>query len=276
MSALKTPSNRLQRKSSTHLGPASCQTPQGGKAGFGSSSASQQRLVKKPATSQQARSEHWLEAVRAVQTAADLALPAAAALPELPEGRKTLVFDLDETLVHCTSEDPDATLALPGSLKKVGVKIRPFAVECLREASKLFEVAVFTASRQEYADVVLDYLDPEHEYIQHRLYRSSCVLVDGTYVKDLRVLGNRDLSQVVLVDNSVAAFARQISNGVPIRSWANDKHDRELLKLLDYLKVLEKARDVREVNRAKFHLELRLQEFQKVPPGFKRSLTLRA
>jgi len=34
---------------------------------------------------------------------------------------------------------------------------------------------VFTASHQSYADVVLDYLDPNHDLIQYRLYRESCI-----------------------------------------------------------------------------------------------------
>jgi CTD small phosphatase-like protein 2 len=37
--------------------------------------------------------------------------------------------------------------------------------------SKNFEVIVFTASHSCYANVVLDYLDPNNEYIEHRLYR---------------------------------------------------------------------------------------------------------
>ena len=43
----------------------------------------------------------------------------------------------------------------------------------LEKASKNYEVIVFTASHQCYADAALDYLDPEREIIHHRFYRQT-------------------------------------------------------------------------------------------------------
>lgn len=54
---------------------------------------------------------------------------------------------------------------------EAGINIRPHAVELLRALAKNFEVIVFTASHSCYANVVLDYLDPNNEFIHHRLYR---------------------------------------------------------------------------------------------------------
>lgn len=48
---------------------------------------------------------------------------------------------------------------------------------------------VFTASHSCYANVVLDYLDPNHKYIQYRLFRENCIQTEeGVYIKDLRVI----------------------------------------------------------------------------------------
>lgn len=47
-----------------------------------------------------------------------------------------------------------------GEIATAGINIRPYAMECLKRASQLFQVVVFTASHQAYADVVLDLIDP--------------------------------------------------------------------------------------------------------------------
>lgn len=71
-------------------------------------------------------------------------------------------------------ENPDTVLKINfpnGEVVEAGINVRPYAIECLREANKKYQVAVFTASHKFYADVVLDYLDPKRELISFRMYR---------------------------------------------------------------------------------------------------------
>mmetsp|Transcript_6091 Transcript_6091/g.12539 ORF Transcript_6091/g.12539 Transcript_6091/m.12539 type:complete len:391 (-) Transcript_6091:209-1381(-) len=168
----------------------------------------------------------------------------------------SLVLDLDETLVHCTVEPvEDADLTFPvefhGMTYQVYVRLRPHLNEFLEAITDKFEVIVFTASQQVYADALLNLIDPENKYIKHRMFRESCLSVEGNFLKDLNVLG-RDLKKSVLVDNSPHAFGYQVDNGIPIESWFDDRNDTELLKLERFLRTLHGVKDVRTVVRRSF------------------------
>ena len=110
-------------------------------------------------------------------------------LPEYKSAshKKTLILDIDETLIHCLDErdpdeeQPDVIIRIPMTTEEqeeegleyadAGINIRPHLIECLKQANKIFQVVTFTASEQMYADAILDFIDPKNELIQYRLYR---------------------------------------------------------------------------------------------------------
>lgn len=160
---------------------------------------------------------------------------------------KTLVLDLDETLVHSSFTqvpDPDFTIEieLDGAVHKVYVRKRPGVDEFLREVGKKFEVVIFTASLAKYADPLLDILDKE-KVIAKRLFREACVFHYGNYVKDMSLLG-RPLEDSMIVDNSPYSYMFQPDNAIPITSWFNDQSDTELYQLLPFLDQLAEVEDV--------------------------------
>ncbi len=96
-----------------------------------------------------------------------------------------------------------------------------------------------------YAEGMVRYLDPERKHVSTVLTRKDCTKIAGNYVKDLRVLGDRDLRDVVMVDNSPAAFSCQPENGICIDTFTGSKEDRELEELAEFLVKIARATDVR-------------------------------
>jgi len=153
---------------------------------------------------------------------------------ELPKSlhRRTLIFDLDETLIYCLDDDDDQSFDFHVQFKSEDetepidayINLRPGALECLRYANHFFQVVVFTAAEQQYADAILDYLDPNYELIQARYYRDSCFSCEGILVKDLRIF-QKDLKDLAIIDNNITAFAFHLDNGVPMTDFMSDRDD---------------------------------------------------
>lgn len=165
-------------------------------------------------------------------------------------GRKCLVLDLDETLIHTSREAPrrGADYIIPSSKAKgrsFYVIKRPGVDEFLSEMAKHYEIVIYTASTKPYADPILNLLDPQGN-ISHRLYRESCVLYNGNYVKDLSLL-NRALSQTILVDNAPVSYMFQPKNAIGCSSFIDDPRDRELEQIGQLLKGIRNYQEVREV-----------------------------
>jgi CTD small phosphatase-like protein 2 len=70
--------------------------------------------------------------------------------------------------------------------------------------SQYFEIVIFTAGTEEYADWALTFLESVG-FISHRLYRQHAMAHNGYYVKDLSRVG-RDLSKTIIVDNIAENF----------------------------------------------------------------------
>ncbi|KAH8682465.1 HAD-like domain-containing protein [Xylariales sp. PMI_506] len=166
------------------------------------------------------------------------------------KGRKCLVLDLDETLVHSSFKilhqaDFTIPVEIEGNYHNVYVIKRPGVDQFMKRVGELYEVVVFTASVSKYGDPLLDQLDI-HGVVHHRLFRESCYNHQGNYVKDLSQVG-RDLKDTIIIDNSPTSYIFHPQHAVPISSWFSDAHDNELLDLIPVLEDLAGS-NVRDVS----------------------------
>jgi len=156
-------------------------------------------------------------------------------------GKKCLIIDLDETLVHSSfkqvhNADFIVPVEIDGIVHQVYVLKRPHVDEFLKRMGEIYECVLFTASLAKYADPVADLLD-KWGVFRARLFREACVYYRGNYVKDLSRLG-RDLNKVLILDNSPASYIFHPDNAVACQSWFDDAHDTELRDLIPYFERL--------------------------------------
>lgn len=177
-------------------------------------------------------------------------------------GQKTLVIDLDETLIHSLAKGGrmssghmvevklNTTVGLGGTTLGPQHPIlyyvhkRPHCDDFLRKVCKWYNLVVFTASVQEYADPVIDWLEQERKYFSGRYYRQHCTFRNGAYIKDLSSV-EPDLSKVMILDNSPLSYIFHEDNAIPIEGWINDPTDNDLLNLIPILEGLQYVIDVR-------------------------------
>ena len=137
--------------------------------------------------------------------------------------RYSLILDLDETLVHfkiSSESDNEGVL-----------KIRPGVVPFLEKVGKFYELIIFTAATQEYGDLLIDAIEENNVYFEHRFYRQHTVIIENDFVKDLNRIG-RPLDKIIIVDNMPQNFRLQKENGINIKAfWGEDIDDNALEEL---------------------------------------------
>jgi import inner membrane translocase subunit TIM50 len=168
----------------------------------------------------------------------------------------TLVIDLEQTLVSAKWD------------QKFGWRHakRPGADEFLEKLSclsfdsdtnqyqyrKMFEIVIFTSTPFGVAEPVVLSLDKKN-IVLHRLYRESCTMRDGAYIKDLSLL-NRDPKRTIIIDDDPESYQFQPENAIAVKPWSEptDTEDSALTDLIPFLAALARdelpgVTDVREI-----------------------------
>ncbi|GHP12029.1 mitochondrial inner membrane protein [Pycnococcus provasolii] len=167
-------------------------------------------------------------------------------LPDLPEAyrahARTLVLDLDETLVHS-----DWTRARGWRVFK-----RPGVDEFLNRMSQFYELVVYTHQNHTYVEPIMDRLDPQRR-VTYRLARDATKYYNGTQVRDLSRM-NRDPSKLLYLtsDPKTALLHPENTIVIPPFKQVSDEggdDDTALLDIMPFLEMVIKtnAPDVRAV-----------------------------
>lgn len=112
--------------------------------------------------------------------------------------------------------------------------------------SNYYEIIVYTAAVQEYADKVIDYID-KTKVISRRLYRSDCYRLNNGFYKDVASHGYQQ-NKVVIIDDMPNSHIKYRDNVVGIKVWnGTNERDDSLLKLRNILRIQSQIGDVEQI-----------------------------
>ena len=150
----------------------------------------------------------------------------------------SLVLDLEETLLHFNMNMNNNNEGV--------VDIRPGTIKFLDDISEYYELIVFNEGEQKYTDLLIDSLEQNKIYFEHRFYREHVIIDNNDVVKDLTRIG-RALDKILIVDNMAQNFKFQKNNGIIIKSfWGNNPNDNILNELAFILiKIAKDEGDIR-------------------------------
>jgi TFIIF-interacting CTD phosphatase-like protein len=214
------------------------------------------------------RSEEYLNIIKSsTQKLLDL-YSNSVIFPQISYYKDNIILDLDETLIH--SETPinfDKSYNYIISEKNIGLFVRPYLIEMLKEISEFYNIFLFSAGEADYVKCVLDKIGC-HSYFSLVLSREFCISpIEDLYVKDLNmfqdfineytrrnpsnlldskiehIIENIDLPQeTIIADNHLVSFSNNLSQGVLVNDYFGDQEDDELLALSEFLTKLKKAK----------------------------------
>ena len=110
-----------------------------------------------------------------------------------------------------------------------------------------YEIILFCNGNKKYSDLIINSVDKKRKYVDHRLYREQCIVVNNDYVKDISKIG-RPVNKTIIVDNLPQNFRLNKENGINIKSFHGDNpNDKILFNLSKILVNIGKTNgDVRE------------------------------
>ena len=154
-------------------------------------------------------------------------------LPKIKSNYKySLVLDLDETLI-CIKRDNNNKIKHNKFNNLMTLILRPGLLDFLHKMKKLYELILFSLGTSEYVSPIIKNIEKKEKFFEHILYREHVTYDDnGNFFKNLNLL-NRDVKNILIVDDNSKNFKYHKSNGICIKPFYGDlNNDKITLKIL--------------------------------------------
>jgi Dullard-like phosphatase family protein len=155
-------------------------------------------------------------------------------LPKMRNNYKySLVLDLDETLICIKRDNNNNKIKLNQSNNFMTLILRPGLLDFLHKMKKLYELILFSLGTSEYVSPIIKNIEKKEKFFEHILYREHVTYDDnGNFFKNLNLL-NRDVKNILIVDDNSKNFKYHKSNGICIKPFYGDlNNDKITLKIL--------------------------------------------
>ena len=148
--------------------------------------------------------------------------------PDRTDYQRTVIFDLDETLI-CTDFTDQSNYQ---------VYLRPHLTDLLRELTNLnCEIIVWSAGVESHVKKCLNLIDPSQTFIKMAIYRDSSWFKGIPIFKPIKLIPHRDPEKIILIENNPHAAYQQLRKTIIVTSYLIPRPNDQLLKqLTDWFK----------------------------------------
>jgi RNA polymerase II subunit A small phosphatase-like protein len=166
-----------------------------------------------------------------------------------------LILDIDESLVYSRENPLDPNFNF--QLDSYQVTKRPFLDEFINRVVDWFDVAIWTAATDDYAQEIIQQVFPDPHQLKFIWSRKRCALRfdyekgDYYWVKDLKKVKRLgyELEKVLVIEDEPRSTKRNYGNLILTSPFDGNLHDKELKTLLYFLEWISKVENVRRIEK---------------------------
>jgi len=172
-----------------------------------------------------------------------------------------LILDIDETLIHTKLDEfsnhiYDFKFSVNGK-SSFYTKKRPYLDQFLDYAFENFDIAIWTASGEDYAKEIIKNIGILESSLKFLYTKDKCTIkysfdyFNHYGIKNLNKLKKKgyDLNRVLIIDDIRDTAINNYGNLILIKPFKDDNNDTELLKLISYLQKIKDEPNYRRIEK---------------------------